>query len=231
MTVSVAIAAYNGAEFIEEQINSILPQLSAQDEIVISLDPSTDGTREMLCFIAENDSRVKLIDGEGKGLIRNFENAVKNCRNDLIFLCDQDDVWLEGKVDAVKSEFEKSDALLVMHDAKITDGALNVVEESFFSHRGTGVGIVKNLLKNTYIGCCMAFKRECLEFILPFPKDIPMHDQWIGLRCEQKGKVSLIEQPFILYRRHGSNASNTEHSSVANMIKWRLQMIAALLKK
>lgn len=231
MTVSVALAAYNGEEFIEEQINSILSQLSAEDEIVISLDPSTDGTREMICFISEKDPRVKLFDGMGRGVIKNFENAIEHCKNDIIFLCDQDDIWLDGKVERVKKEFENPETVLVMHDAKIVDRELNTIEKSFFEQRKSGTGIVKNLIKNTYIGCCMAFRGSCCEYLLPIPENIPMHDQWIGLMCERHGKIALINEPLILYRRHGDNVSSDKHSSVLNMIKWRLQMISALLKR
>ena len=231
MTVSVALAAYNGEEFIKEQINSILPQLSAEDEIVISLDLSTDGTREMICFIAEKDPRVRLLDGPGRGVIKNFENAIKNCKNDIIFLCDQDDVWLDNKVERVKKEFTDPKTVLVLHDARVVDRDLNTVENSFFEHRKTGTGIVKNLIKNTYMGCCMAFRRQCRDYLLPIPENIPMHDQWIGLMCERHGKVELINEPLILYRRHGSNVSGDRHSGVFNMIKRRVQMVSALLKR
>lgn len=118
-----------------------------------------------------------------------------------------------------------------MHDAKIVDKELNTIESSFFEQRKSGTGIVKNLIKNTYIGCCMAFRGSCCEYLLPIPENIPMHDQWIGLMCERHGKIALINEPLILYRRHGGNVSSDKHSSVLNMIKWRLQMISALLKR
>lgn len=231
MTVSVALAAYNGEEFIEEQINSVLPQLSAEDEIVISLDPSTDGTREMICFISKKDPRIRLVDGPGKGVIKNFENAIANCKNDIVFLCDQDDVWLDGKVERVKKEFDDPKTVLVMHDARVVDGELNTLEESFFRCRKTGTGILKNLVKNTYMGCCMAFRRQCDEYLLPIPENIPMHDQWIGLMCERHGRVALINEPLILYRRHGGNVSDDSHSGFFKMVKWRAQMAFALLKR
>ena len=65
MTVSVALAAYNGEKYIAEQISSVLPQLSEDDEIVVSVDPSADRTREIVSSLSEADSRIKLIDGEG----------------------------------------------------------------------------------------------------------------------------------------------------------------------
>jgi len=231
MTVSVALAAYNGEKYIAEQISSVLPQLSEDDEIVVSVDPSADRTREIVSSLSEADSRIKLIDGEGRGLIKNFENAIKNCRNDIIFPCDQDDIWLPEKAARVKTEFENDSALLLtMHDAKIVDENLNETANSFFAHRGTKTGILKNIWKNSYMGCCMAFRKEALKYILPFPENLPMHDQWIGLVCEKRGKVSLIREPLMLYRRHGDNASKMQHESVMQMIKWRLSIILSLIK-
>ncbi|MBQ5994247.1 MAG: glycosyltransferase family 2 protein [Clostridia bacterium] len=229
MTVSVALAAYNGEKYIEEQLRSVLPQLSEDDEIVVSVDPGNDGTYEKVKSLSLSDGRVKPIEGKGQGLIKNFENAVKHCGGDIIMLCDQDDVWLPDKVERVKEELSKDGVLLCMHDARVVDEALNVREESFFKLRGTGTGIVKNILKNTYMGCCMAFKSEAKRYILPFPDKLPMHDQWIGLVCERKGKVSLIDEPLILYRRHGDNASSDSHAGALQMLRWRLQMLRALL--
>lgn len=230
MTVSVALAAYNGEKYIAEQISSVLPQLSEDDEIVVSLDPSTDRTEQVLFSLT--DSKIRVVKGDGKGLIKNFENAIKNCRNDLIFLCDQDDIWIADKVRRIKSEFEADEKLLlVMHDAKVTDAQLNITDESFFAVRGTKTGIIKNIIKNSYMGCCMALRREALDFILPFPDNLPMHDQWIGLVCEKHGRVKLIDEPLILWRRHGDNSSKRQHEGFAQMLKWRLSIIADLIGK
>ncbi len=229
MKISVALAAYNGEKYITEQLCSVLSQLSQGDEIVISLDPSTDGTEAAVKSL--NDSRIRIVNGEGKGLIKNFENAIKNCSNELIFLCDQDDIWLPEKVETVKREFENDPSLLlVMHDARVTDSELNTTSESFFELRGTKTGIIKNIIKNSYMGCCMALRREALGFILPFPENLPMHDQWIGLACEKHGKVKLIDEPLILWRRHGDNSSKLQHESAAQMIKWRMSIISSLMK-
>ena len=73
MTVSVALAAYNGEKYIEEQLRSVLPQLSEDDEIVVSVDPGNDGTYEKVKSLSLSDGRVKPIEGKGQGLIKNFE--------------------------------------------------------------------------------------------------------------------------------------------------------------
>lgn len=81
------------------------------------------------------------------------------------------------------------------------------------------------------MGCCMAFRKQLKEEILPFPEKIPMHDQWIGLIALKKGKVKIINQILIDYRRHGNNESKMEHSSIAQMIRWRIDLIRALKER
>lgn len=224
--ISVAMAAYNGENYIEEQIKSILVNLTEGDELIISLDPSNDKTSEIIQSFS--DERIKLLKGPGKGLIYNFENAIKHTHNDIIFLSDQDDIWVQNKVDLVLKAFEDPSTNVVLHDAKIVDKNLEVLSESFFKDHRTKLGVLNNIIRNSYIGCCMAFRKEMKEYILPFPSKLPMHDQWIGLIGELHGKNVILDDPLILYRRHGSNMSSTEHSNILQMIKWRFQIISAV---
>ena len=99
--VSVAMAAYNGLPYIREQVTSILKNLTAEDELVISDDGSTDKTPEFLAEIAKEDARVRVVQGPGSGIKKNFENALKHCRGNYIFLADQDDIWADDKVETV----------------------------------------------------------------------------------------------------------------------------------
>ncbi len=227
--VSVVLAVYNGGEYIKAQLESVLCQLSEADEVIISDDKPSGNTAPAIKEYLENDKRVKYIHGPGKGVIKNFENAIKNAKGDYIFLCDQDDIWLEGKVSAVLSELEKG-ALVVMHDAKVVNSDLEVKEESFFASHGSGTGFVKNVIRNTYIGCCMAFSSKLKPHILPFPDKIPMHDQWIGLVGERAGKVSLIDTPYLLYRRHDATATGAATTFKQKLI-WRINIISCLSGK
>ncbi len=225
-SVSVAMAVYNGEKYLKQQLDSILPQLTDYDEVIISLDPSMDNSKRILD--SYYDKRIKIFDGPGKGVISNFENAIQHTQNDIIFLCDQDDVWSSGKVKKVLATFDHN-VNVVMHDAKIVDENLEVIEDSYFSFRKSKLGILHNVLKNSYIGCCMAFSKELKEYILPFPNNLPMHDQWIGLVGEIKGKNIFLEDKLMLYRRHKDNVSNIQHSNLSQMIKWRFSIIKALL--
>lgn len=231
MKASVAMATYNGMAYIDQQIDSILSQLEAEDELVVSDDGSTDGTRVYLETLCKTDDRVRLLDGPCRGVIANFENALAACTGDVIFLADQDDVWQSQKRARVAALMAATGALLVMHDAAITDERGKPTHPSFFAWRGTKTGLLKNLWKNSYIGCCMAVSKDLLPYILPMPDGIPMHDQWIGLQAERHGKVALLHEPLIAYRRHGGNASPDGHGSLASMLRGRLGMLAALWKR
>lgn len=227
--VSVVLAAYNGGEYIKAQLESVLKQLGAEDEVIISDDKPSGNTYTAIADIISADSRVNYIEGPGKGVIKNFEHAIKNAKGDYIFLCDQDDIWLDGKVQAVMNEFSK-DTVVVMHDAKVVNNNLDVTENSFFAAHGSGTGMVKNIIRNTYIGCCMAFSAKLKPHILPFPDDLPMHDQWIGLVGEKAGKVSLINKPYLLYRRHDGTATGGK-TSFTQKLKWRKSIIRCLIGK
>lgn len=227
MKVSVALAAYKGEKYIGEQLKSILPQLSENDEIIVSDDFFCEAVQSIIDEI--DDGRISYVKGAGKGVIKNFENAINLCSGDIIFLCDQDDVWLPNKVESCLKEFEDG-AMLVLHDAKVSDSELNIKQESFFVTHSSSVGFLKNLMRNSYMGCCMAFSKELKKYILPFPEKIPMHDQWIGLNAERVGKVSLIREPLIIYRRHSETVTGGKTGAFQKLL-WRVQIVKALLFK
>lgn len=225
--VSVCIPTYNGAKYIKEQLDSILSQLGESDEIVVSDDSSHDDTLAIVRSIGDN--RIVVLEGgDFKSPIFNVENALKHSKGRFIFLSDQDDVWMAGKLSAMLSELENYDA--VVSDCKVVDQNKNVIEESFFAKRNSGKGFLKNLYKNTYLGCCMAFRREVLDYVLPFPKDIPMHDMWIGLSVDFRKPVRFINTPYLLYRRHGENTSTASGKSNRSVYRQLLDRITLLFR-
>lgn len=191
--VSVAMATYNGEKYINEQIDSIMVNLKENDELVISDDGSKDKTREIIEEYVKNDNRIKLIDGPKNGVKQNFANAISNCNGEYIFLADQDDIWEKNKVELVLNCFNKEKCTLVIHDNQVINENEEVVIPSFFEYRNSGRGKFKNIWKNTYIGCCMAFKSEIKKDILPIPNNIEMHDQWIGIVNEMVREVCVFK--------------------------------------
>ena len=230
--ISVAVVTYNGEKYIGEQLDSILSNLGPEDEVVVSDDDSRDNTVHLLEEYEKRDARIRCIRGPGRGIIPNVEHVLRHCRGEYIFLSDQDDVWRPDKTDRVLEVFEKQNAMLVMHDARVMDGSCRqVLMPSFFAYRHSRKGAVKNIIKISYMGCCMAFRREVLDEVLPIPVDIQMHDQWIGVKCDLRyHKTVLLEKPLLCYRRHEENASDFSHNSVPVMVKNRLTFIKRLLK-
>ena len=194
--ISVCVAAFNGEKYIEEQILSVLRNLDSQDEIIISDDGSSDRTRRIVDDLAEKDRRIRIIDGPRKGLIKNFENAIVHSKGDIIFLCDQDDVWKDNKVKTVLDIFGNTDCTLVMHDACIVDANLRISGCSFFEFKKCKKGYWRNLIKNSYIGCCMAFKRSIR--IMQFLFRIIFQCMISGLDCCRKEleKLSSVTNSF-----------------------------------
>lgn len=203
--ISVCMATYNGEKYILEQINSILFQLKDTDELVISDDGSTDATIEIIK--KKDDPRIKLYCNNAHNFTKNFENAISKATGEIIFLCDQDDIWLDNKVEVMTKYL--SDYDLVVSNATIVDGDRNKIMDEYFKYSNVKQGFIYNLLYTRYIGACMAFKRTILNKVLPFPNNrlIP-HDYWIACVCELYYDTFLLTEPLIEYRRHESNASS-----------------------
>ena len=229
MKISVALAAYKGEQYIAEQIDSILSQLGENDEIIVSDDYPQGKTCEIVLNRQSQDKRIKYIEGGGKGVVKNFENALNACSGDIIFLSDQDDVWLPGKVEKVTAEITAG-ADLVLHDASVTDAALKITNPSYFSVIGSNLSFSGNLIRNTFVGCCMAFSRQVMLDALPFPEGLPMHDWWIALvALKKRRKAVLLREPLILWRRHGGNVTGGK-TSLSQKIRWRIKLILSLAR-
>ncbi len=229
-SISVAMATYNGEKYIVEQIKSILKNLSQEDELIISDDGSTDKT--LFLINSFQDERIKIFKGPKKGVKQNFANALKHTNGEIIFLADQDDIWLFNKVTKVLEVFENTNCSCLVHDCSVVNEDLSeVLYDSFFLYRKSKYGIIRNIYKNRYLGCCMAFRSKMKEKILPIPQNIEMHDQWIGLLCEKDGGVEFLKEILLKYRRHENNTSQMKHYPLPKMIKNRYCLIKEYIKR
>jgi glycosyltransferase involved in cell wall biosynthesis len=221
------MATYNGEKYILGQIKSILDQLSPDDEIIVSDDSSTDNTLTIIKSF--NDSRIKVFNNiNNSGPVGNFENALVNAKGQYMFLADQDDIWLSEKLNKHLVLHGKYD--LVISDAEVIDGDENIIYPSFFKERGSKPGLLNNLIKNSYLGCCMSFNRKIVNYALPFPSGIHMHDWWIGLVAERKGKVFFCNERLMRYVRHGNNVSPTINNSGYSFLEKMNNRITLLWK-
>lgn len=228
--VSVVMAVYNGEKYLADQVGSILPQLNEADELVISVDPCGDSSKEIALAYASQDARVRVSDGPGTGVTKNFEAALKLAMGAYIFLSDQDDVWLNGKVERVLCELEHEGVLGVVHNASIVEESLAPAKRRFFEQE-FNPGVLRNIVKNRYIGCCMAMRRELLDMALPFPDDIPMHDQWLGLLAKRHGEVKYVDEPLMLYRRHRDTVTGQKKAGMMTKARWRCRIITQFITR
>lgn len=229
MRISVALAAYRGEKYIAQLVGSVLAQLGVGDEVIISDDLPSGRTREALDAFISADERIKYIEGPGEGVVKNFQNALEHTSGDVIFYADQDDVWLPGKAERVLAAV-RDGADVVLHDAAVTDENLSVTQPSFFAAHGTRAGIFRNIARNSYVGCCMAMTARMKGVVLPFPEGLPMHDQWTGILGERFGRVELIDEPLILWRRHPDAVTGASVSAAQRLI-WRKTVVTEYLKR
>lgn len=228
--ISVCIATYNGEKYIKEQLFSILEQLDKEDEIIISDDCSTDDTIGIIKKLS--DTRIKLFFNIEKGYTSNFENALKQVKGDVIFLCDQDDIWAPNKVEVCLEELKSYD--LVVSDAKIINGANEIISDSYFELRSVKKCIWGNLIKFSYLGCCLAFRSDILKKALPFPSDRQLctHDNWLFLVGSFLYKHKVLNEKLIHYRRHNENVSKLiSNTSILFKIKYRIYLCFFLIKR
>lgn len=230
MKISVVLPYYDGGKYIKEQLDSILKQLGDGDEVILSIDQALDGSMEVLKQYAKTDKRVRLLRGPKKGVVKNIQRAVKAASGDIIFMSDQDDVWVDNKVERVMKAFSNPNVSAVLHNAEIVDENLKKIGQTTFEWRDSKPGFWKNFLKNSYIGACMAFRSELRKYIFPIPDKIFMHDYWIGARAEEVGEVIFLREPLLLYRRHSSNVTALEHESIRFMVRKRFYILSETIK-
>ena len=227
--ISVCMPTFNGERFLHAQLQSILSELEPWDEIIIVDDASCDGTIRILMDMEKSDKRIKLVINERNvGVVKAVEIALCLATNEFIFLSDQDDIWLPGKVERGLSRLIGTTAVAVLSNAEI------LVED-----RRTGVlffllgyeprfSIPAQLYKNDFIGCSMCFKKIILKTALPFPGRISMHDWWLGVNAIATGATIFDRAPSILYRRHASNASPSSRRGVVKIIQSRFYNFLSL---
>ena len=209
--VSVVIAAYNGAKYIEEQITSILQQSYAPIEIIIVDDCSTDHTVSIIQNFQKDHSNIKLFVNEiNLGYIKNFEKGLTIASGDFIAPCDQDDIWLPDKIKICLENLQENEivycnSILINNLGHPTGKKLSDIKRltNFDTCLNYAIG-------NSAPGHAMLFRKSVIEYCVPFPDVLP-HDYWIGFRASQHGIIKFIDTPLVLYRQHDSNVFGTGH--------------------
>jgi glycosyltransferase involved in cell wall biosynthesis len=218
LKLSVAMCTYNGASYLQEQLQSIATQTRPPDELVVCDDQSTDATVGIVeAFAGRVSFPVRLCINERKlGSTKNFERAVWFCTGEMIALADQDDVWRPGKLAQLAAVLAAAPEVgLVFSDAELVDAALRPLGRRLWEVVG-GESARRQLRRReralrlllpgwTVTGATMAFRGGFRSLVLPIPSDIAMaHDGWIALMVSAVARVHFIEEPLMLYRQHSA---------------------------
>ncbi len=238
-TVGICLAAYNGEQFIEEQIASVIRQTYTDWVLFIRDDGSADKTPEILRRIAgEEPEKIVLIDDEtltSGSSCTNFMSILKWVSERFDFeyfmFSDQDDVWLEDKIERCmqcirQAEKEAAGPILVHTDLMVVDRDLKVIDKSFFSYRSleSSVNDLRHLLvHNNVTGCTMLWNKALNELIDKDCADMVIHDWWVSLTASALGRILFVDTPTILYRQHGGNVLGAVKTNSLSFIAKRLR--------
>lgn len=224
MTKSICIATYNGGKYLGQQLESIVKQLGKDDEIVIVDDCSSDDTLEIVKSF--NDNRIKIYQNQiNLKHVKSFERAISLSKNQLIFLCDQDDIWVDERLEIFANNFAENPLVSVIasnfycidEDNRIFENSLNKVSP------GDSFSYTKNIRhiflgKIGYFGCAMAFRREILSIILPIPHYVEAHDLWIAMAGNLQRANLHIDKKTLYHRLHKNNASDLKRSLYKKLV-------------
>lgn len=206
MKISIALATYNGARFLAEQLDSFAAQSRLPDELIVSDDSSTDETLSICrAFAATAPFAVAVRPNpDPRGFSRNFERAISLATGDIILLSDQDDIWYPDKILTVETALRDHPEMLTLHhDEHILDQATG---RRFPRTVGENNRVVRSWDRILEAGNCTALRKDLAEILMPFPTDLPF-DQWIAWVGTALDSRLVLDVPLQLWRRHGSNSS------------------------
>lgn len=240
MKVSVAMCTFNGEKYIKEQIESIINQTVKPDEIVLCDDNSSDNTLIIAKKLLRDSGIPYLIEvnPQNLGVVKNFEKTIGLTTGEVIFLCDQDDVWSENKVELMIKNFEEDPScVLVFSNAFIVDKKRNragkqLWESLSFSIMEFGNRNFLDILLNRCVvtGAAMAIRRKLYEASIPF-NEMWVHDGWLAINACFFGNVIAVDKSLIEYRQHGNNvigAQNTNLIQKANQYILNIRKLAEI---
>lgn len=216
--IDILMAVYNGAKYIEEQIDSILHQTYSDLHLTIRDNASEDNTVQIIEEMIKNypDKITLICSLENVGVIGNFAALMEQSQADYVMFSDCDDVWMYDKVEKTMAKFSELEKLygrdkplLVHSDLTVVNRNLETIDPSFwkFTHIKPSQGHALNrlLVQNVITGCTMMVNRALLDLALPIPENVMMHDWWLGLIASAFGAIEEVDRSTILYRQHGLN--------------------------
>lgn len=220
--VSVCMAAHRGEAYIGEQIDSILAQLGPSDELVVVDDASPDSTPDLVARLP--DPRIRLVHNETvRGYVRTFERALQVARGDYLFLADQDDIWLPGRLNTMLQALD--------HHAVVSTSVSVLGEPTDLPRFRLRARDSERHLRNIfavmigyrpYTGCAMAMRRDILGSVTPIPEFVfESHDLWLALVANTHRQNAHLEAPSVARRLHDANQTPVGWRSLRKILRAR----------
>jgi glycosyltransferase involved in cell wall biosynthesis len=217
-SIDILLATYNGQKYLREQIDSILAQTNQDWQLLIRDDGSDDDTLSIIKdYAAEYSDRIMLIE-DGcchLGASLNFSRLLENSTAEYSMFCDQDDVWLEQKIQVSLDLMKTTERaypnkpILVHSDLRIVNSKLKTIATSMWKYQGISPDIGNDanrvVFQNVATGCTIMINRKAKEISLPVPKEAIMHDWWIVANVAKRGKIVYVSDQLVLYRQHSNN--------------------------
>jgi len=197
---SIAMATYNGEKYLREQLDSIYAQTYKNIEVIVCDDCSSDKTVEILKEYSERFGLKYFINEKNLGYVKNFEKAISLCNGEYIALSDQDDIWLENKLDILLNEID--DNLLIHSDCELIDEFGNSLQLHWKSEINSHKNFEDFLFSNLVTGCTILFKKGLLKGIAAFPDGLAYHDWYLGILAAKEKKIKYLNKSLIQYRQH-----------------------------
>jgi len=228
--VSVCLAAHDGAEYVGEQVRSILDQLGPADELLVVDDASTDAT--VAVVEAFEDPRISVHHYDvNVGSVRTFERALGLARGAYLLLADQDDVWVPGRLEAMVAALQ-TDGVVATSVAVLGDppGRPRWPLRAGDSHRYAANVAAVLVGVRWYFGCAMGLRRDLLPLVLPFPTWLTeSHDLWIGLVGNVSHEMRHLEAPSVERRLHAANQTPLHWRSLPTILRARVMLARCLV--
>lgn len=232
-TVDILLATFNGEAFLAEQIESVLAQSFADWRLLVRDDGSTDDSTAIVGrYVSQYPDRILLIEDQDTGLgpAGNFARLMEHSRAPYVMLCDQDDVWLPGKIERMLVAIRELEAesaaelpLLVYSDLTVVDSDLKMIQPSFWRYMlidPVSGGSVNRLMgQNVVTGCASICNRRLIELTLPIPAEALMHDWWMALVAASMGKLRCLPEATVIYRQHGTNTLGAKDFGVMSTLR------------
>ncbi len=210
--ISIVMCTYNGERYLREQLDSLLRQTRAADEIVVQDDCSTDSTMQILAEYSRKHPCLKVCaNKERMGYNRNFLKAVASATGELIALSDQDDVWRGDKLAVMERSMADGVSMAFHNSALFADSPQKTTGVRYPGRPSTDAVFIT--VKPCIPGHEMMFRREALPLVARLGDINIMYDYSIATICAHLGRVVYVDDTLVYWRRHANAATFAEQKS------------------